>query len=212
MRLPGNAMALDHPTLNLPIGGTLRGSRVLELGVVVVLTVAVVVVAALWGSRSDSIEPVSLGAVEPVSQVPAQSTAEAAEPTQPATNVETVAVATSAQSNSANTAQPTVTLPEHDRTTLTAETVAAGEIPEFAGRSLPSSFERYQVQRGETLDSIAETQGLTVSELVLWNSHLDEDSVLIPGEWLSIPQWDGSAVADELGLAEDDGKSGRGGG
>ena len=196
-------MALDHPTLNLPIGGTLRGSRVLELGVVVVLTVAVVVVAALWGSRSESLEPVSLGTVEPVSQAPSQSPAVAAQPAQPANTVETAAVAASEKSDSVNTAQLTVT---------SAETVAAEEIPEFAGRSLPSSFERYQVQRGETLDSIADAQGLTVLVLVLWNSHLDEDSVLIPGEWLSIPQWDGSAVSDEVGLAEDDGKSGRGGG
>lgn len=196
-------MALDHPALNLPIGGTLRGSRVLELGVVVVLTVAVVVVAALWGSRSESLEPVSLGTVEPVSQAPSQSPAVAAQPAQPANTVETAAVAASEKSDSVNTAQLTV---------RSAETVATEEIPEFAGRSLPSSFERYQVQRGETLDSIADAQGLTVLVLVLWNSHLDEDSVLIPGEWLSIPQWDGSAVSDEVGLAEDDGKSGRGGG
>ena len=202
-------MALDHPVLNLPVGGTLRSSRVLELGVVVVLTVAVVVVAALWGSRTDTVETVSTGSVEPVSQVPAQSSTEAALPSDDA---ETAAVAAVERANSAVATEPTVASRTLDQTTLPDESVAAGEIPDFAARQLPSSFERYQVQRGETLESIAEAQGLTVSELVLWNSHLDADSVLIPGEWLSIPQWDGSAVADELGLSEESGKSGRGGG
>jgi len=202
-------MALDHPALNLPVGGTLRSSRVLELGVVVVLTVAVVVVAALWGSSSDVVEPVSTGSVDPVSQVPAQSSTEGALLSDDAP---TTAAAAVEGANSAVATEPAVALRASDRATLTAESVSAGEMPEFAGRQLPSSFERYQVQRGETLDSIAEALGLTVSELVLWNSHLDEDTVLIPGEWLSIPQWDGSAVADELGLVEESGKSGRGGG
>lgn len=202
-------MALDHPALNLPVGGTVRSSRVLELAVVVVLTVAVVVVAALWGSSSDTAEPLSLGAVEPVSQAPARSPTDEA---QPPSNVETAAVATSEQLNAAVAAEPAGASPMLDRTMSSAATLTAGEIPDFAGGLLPSSFERYQVQRGETLDSIAEAQGLTVSELVLWNSHLDKDAVLIPGEWLSIPQWDGPAVADEMGLVGEGGKSGRGGG
>ena len=202
-------MALDHPALNLPIGGTLHRSRLLEVGVVVVLTVAVVVVAALWGSRSEPLEPVSLGAVDPLSQAPAQSPAVAA---QTSSDVEASGDGSTEQLNSAVAAEPAGALSEHDRTTSATEALTAGEIPEFAGRPLPISFERYQVQRGETLDSIAEALGLTVADLVLWNSHLEEDTVLIPGEWLSIPQWDGSAVAEELGLAEDDGKSGRGGG
>lgn len=202
-------MALDHPALNLPIGGTLHRSRLLEVGVVVVLTVAVVVVAALWGSSSDSAEPVSLSSVEPVSQVPAPASADGALPSQ---SVDPAATVASERVNSAVAAELAVASAESARTTSAAESAATEEIPSFAVRQLPSSFERYQVQRGETLDSIAEAQGLTVSELVLWNSHLDEDAVLIPGEWLSIPQWDGPAVADELGLVEEGGKSGHGGG
>lgn len=198
-------MALDHPALNLPVGGTVRSSRVLELAVVIVLTVAVVVVAALWGSRSDTAEPVSLGSVEPVSQAPAAGAL-------PSQDVEPATTVASERVNSAVAAEPAVATAESARTTSAAESAAIAEIPSFAGRQLPSSFERYQVQRGETLDSIAEAQGLTVSELVLWNSHLDKDAVLIPGEWLSIPQWDGPAVADEMGLVEEGGKSGRGGG
>lgn len=198
-------MALDHPALNLPVGGIVRSSRVLELAVVVVLTVAVVVVAALSGSSSDSAEPVSLGSVEPVNQTPAPAPAEGALPSR---SVDPAATVASERVNSAVAAEPAVAPAESART----KSAATAEIPSFAGRQLPSSFERYQVQRGETLDSIAEAQGLSVSELVLWNSHLDEDAVLIPGEWLSIPQWDGPAVADELGLVEEGGKSGRGGG
>ena len=209
MRPPGDAMALDHPALNLPVGGTVRSSRVLELAVVIVLTVAVVVVAALWGSSSDTAEPVSLGSVEPVSQAPAPAPAAGALPSQ---GVEPATTVASERVNSAVAAEPAVATAESARTTSAAESAAIAEIPSFAGRQLPSSFERYQVQRGETLDSIAEAQGLTVSELVLWNSHLDKDAVLIPGEWLSIPQWDGPAVADEMGLVEEGGKSGRGGG
>ncbi|MDE2966236.1 MAG: LysM domain-containing protein [Chloroflexota bacterium] len=87
-----------------------------------------------------------------------------------------------------------------------------GEVPVFGLRPLPSSFEQYQVKRGETLDTIADAWSLTVPDLLLWNSHLEEDSILIPGEWLSIPQWDAPAVAEESGLSADDGKSGRGGG
>ena len=196
-------MALDHPALNLPVGGTVRSSRVLELAVVVVLTVAVVVVAELWGSSSDTAEPVSLGSVEPAGQAPAPAPADGALPSQ---GVEPATTVASERVNSAVAAEPAVATAESARTT----SAAIAEIPSFAGRQLPSSFERYQVQRGETLDSIAEAQGLTVSELVLWNSHLDRDAVLIPGEWLSIPQWDGPAVADEMGLVEEGGKSGRG--
>ena len=202
-------MALDHPALNLPVGGIVRSSRVLELAVVVVLTVAVVVVAALSGSSSDSAEPVSLGSVEPVNQTPAPAPAEGALPSR---SVDPAATVASERVNSAVAAEPAGASAESAQTTSAAESAATAEISSFAGRQLPSSFERYQVQRGETLDSIAEAQGLSVSELVLWNSHLDEDAVLIPGEWLSIPQWDGPAVADELGLVEEGGKSGRGGG
>ena len=82
----------------------------------------------------------------------------------------------------------------------------------FSGRSLPVAFERYQVARGETLASVAADQRMPVSQLLLWNPHLDEESVLIPGEWISIPQWNAPSVADEPALAGDEEKSGRGGG
>ena len=103
-------------------------------------------------------------------------------------------------------------MPEQAPNSPVAPAGSLGGVLDLGVRSLPSSFERYQVQRGETLESIADAVGLTLLDLLLWNRHLDEDSVLIPGEWLSIPQWDVSAVADEPRPAADDGKSGRGGG
>lgn len=202
-------MALDHPALNLPTSGWLRSSRPLELGVVVALAVAVVVVAALWESTSESVEPVSVGSVETASQAPANPTADAS----PSSNVaEAVSAASAKEVSSTISRKSAVASLEQDSTAQATVAGVVREVPNFGGRPLPSSFEQYQVQRGETLRSIADAVGLPVSDLLLWNLHLEEDSVLIPGEWLSIPRWDVPAVADESPQAAEEGKSGRGGG
>jgi LysM repeat protein len=200
-------MALDHPAVKLSSGRWLHGSRALELGLVVALTVAVVAVAALWGSSSEESVPdavVSLDAPrtdfapQPASQTPVtvnDNPAEA-EPVQ-----------------ASRLARESMSLElERDPTRLATPTGVLREIPNFGNATLPDSFERHQVLRGETLLSIADERALTVSELLLWNRHLDEESILIPGEWISIPQWLGSAVADEPNPDAEGGKSGRGGG
>lgn len=198
-------MAVDHPVINLPSGRWPRNSRAFELGVVVALTVAVVVVAALWGTSKEAVESTGRGsgaaAVAPAatpeakSDVAEPSATQAVEADRPA-----LAVATTPESSDA--AAPA----------LPSQTGIVPGRPDPSGPALPDSFEWYQVQRGESLFAIAGARGVTVSDLLLWNWHLDEDSTLIRGEWIWIPQWDESAVADESGASAEEGKSGRGGG
>lgn len=201
-------MALDHPVVRLSGGRWLDRSRLAEVGVVVALAVAVVVVAAIWGSSSESVEQVSVTALDAGSGLaasqPAESTMSSNVDVEPAASADVTSPRSSGVSAGASV--------ERDPMKLAIQVGVVREIPEFGGGLLPRSFEQYQVQRGETLDSIAAAQGLTMSDLLLWNLHLDEGSVLIPGEWISIPQWSGTTVAEEPNGALEEEKSGRGGG
>lgn len=200
-------MALDNPVFPLGSRGWWRNSRAIELAVVVGLTVAVVAVAAQWGGsslRSDEPVATSLEATIPVSAVEAVEVArpiraEASAVTTSAVEVETETVVASVQP-----ASPPVE-PQ-------AQTGIVPGRPDPLDPATPDSFERYQVQRGESLHSIASARGITVSDLIRWNWHLSEDTTLIRGEWIWIPGWSVPAVADESNAAADEGKSGRGGG
>ena len=87
------------------------------------------------------------------------------------------------------------------------------EQDEALGSAIPSRLDRYQVQRGETLVSIATAEDTTVDDLVAWNEHVEADSVLIHGEWLVIPRWESPSVADDgVGAGTVEGARGRGGG
>ncbi len=207
-------MALDNPVINLSAHGVLRNSRIVELGLVVVLTVAVVVVAALWGTSSNSSEAVSVGALDspgaaPIAEVSTEVQQSGSSPA--AAHVETGSV--DGESGTPQIAAVS-TAAEHDSGSLTApaQTGIVPGRPDPIEPALPQSFERYQVQRGESLFAIAATRGVAVSELVQWNWHLHENSTLIRGEWIWIPQWNAHSVADESAELSDDGKSGRGGG
>lgn len=206
-------MALDNPVLPDTTSGLWRGSRLAELAAVVALTVLVVVVAAIWGPGSDGdeagsrasapqIEPVSSLTVSQVStpDAVAQRSNEPAAGTVPADSASVAAVEASASAAPTSRLEPSI-----------QSGILPGQ-PDPSAPALPASFERYQVQRGESLFSIASARGVSVAELLHWNWQLDDDSILIRGEWLWIPQWDMTAVAEEsVGLSEE-GKSGRGGG
>ncbi len=213
-RPSGAAMALDSPVVNFSLHGELRNSRIVELGLVVALTVAVVVVAALWGTSSNSSEAVSVGALDSPGAAPAADGSTEVQQggnSPAAAHVETesvvgesgtpqiAAVAAAAQRDLGASMNP-------------AQTGIVPGRPDPIEPALPQSFEQYQVQRGESLFAIAAARGVAVSELVQWNWHLQEDSSLIRGEWIWIPQWSMHSVADESVELADDGKSGRGGG
>jgi len=172
-------MALYNLVVSEPVGRWLRSSRALELVVVVALTVAVVVVAALWGSASQSVGPISLDSLELPSEPSAATTSAVASVTSQ--------VAESERSVSVGSLTP---LRESGQVTIPAQTGIVPGQPDPSEPARPDSFERYQVQRGESLFMIASARGVPVSDLARWNWYLDEDSTLIHGEWIWIPLWD----------------------
>ncbi len=54
----------------------------------------------------------------------------------------------------------------------------------------PSAFERYIVQRGETLFLIAALRGVALDDLLLFNPELGDGSVLHAGAAIWIPIWE----------------------
>ncbi len=209
MHVPGHAMALDNPVARIPGGGWLRSAHRIELGTVVALSVAVVVVAAIWGTTSTQDGARSVGALdEPVqSPVVIPTMTESSGASESAVTVDVV----EAEVQAASVGSVAVSSDPAPSAIPTQTGIVPGR-PDPSGPSLPHSFERYQVQRGESLFVIATARGVSVSDLVAWNWHLDEDSTLIRGEWIWIPQWQMSTVSDEPGLVIDEGKGGRGGG
>lgn len=202
-------MALGNPVARIPGGGWLRSSRNAELGVVVALTVAVVVVAAVWGTSSTRDGISLVGTLEVSEQAPTATRATGETSTNAEGAVTTTTVASEIEEVSVGSVNATS---DPAPATIPTQTGIMPGRPDLGGPALPHSFERYQVQRGESLFTIASARGVSVSDLVAWNWHLDEDSTLIRGEWIWIPQWNVPAVADEPGLVIDEGKNGRGGG
>ena len=193
-------MALDNPVARIPAGGWLRVPHRVELGVVVALTVAVVVVAAVWGTSSTQDGASTVGALDALEQAPAVALATAEASTVVEAEVEAASVGSVSVAS--------------DPASVATETEVVPGWPSLSGPAIPRSLERYQVQRGESLVTIASARGVSIADLVAWNRHLDEDSTLIRGEWIWIPQWSGSvsAVVDDPNLRIEEGKSGRGGG
>ena len=193
-------MALDNPVARIPAGGWLRVPHRVELGVVVALTVAVVVVAAVWGTSSTQDGAPTVAPLDASEQAPAVAPVAAEASTVVEAEVEAASV------GSVSFASDPISTP--------TETEVVPGWPSLSGPAIPRSLERYQVQRGESLVTIASARGVSIADLVAWNRHLDEDSTLIRGEWIWIPQWSGSvsAVVDDPNLWIEEGKSGRGGG
>ncbi len=206
----------------------MRSSRVLELGIVVALTVAVVVVAALWGTASTPPKLASVAdvnsAAETRSGAPAVVgsdvvTSDSSVGLESATVVVQGSAEDSAENRASSAFSAAVEGPAGGSEIAAQSGIVPGR-PDPIEPDLPRSFERYQVQRGESLFVIAAARGVTMADLLQWNWHLQEDSTLIRGEWIWIPEWDAQVVADEplsvaadepLGLV-DDGTRGRGGG
>ncbi len=201
-------MALDNPVLEFGTRRMWRNSRVIELTVVVGLTLAVVAVAATWGDSSSAPQRDSVTSIEPEPVIASESSSQTAGPLSPAQTAQaTTEMTETLPASVASTAGGTGQQP-----TVPTQTGIVPGRPDPLDPALPYSFERYQVQRGESLFSIASARGLSISDLVRWNWHLREDSVLIRGEWIWIPEWHVPIVADESGSTTEEGKSGRGGG
>lgn len=201
-------MALDNPVLPFGSRRLWRHSRAIELAAVVGLTLAVVTVAATWGGSSPTPDGDVVTSVEPIPAVPNTTASEAAASVSSERPVP--ASAEAAETERASVALADDATPQD--LMVPAQTGLVPGRPDPLDPATPSSFERYQVQRGESLFSIASARGVSVADLVRWNWHLREDSVLIRGEWIWIPEWDVPIVADESGSPTDEGKSGRGGG
>ena len=201
-------MALDNPVLDFGSRRLWRSPRVIELAVVVGLTVAVVALAATWDGSPTAPQGDAVTSIEPVPAGPSESSSETATPLA----AERVA-ATSSESIEAVPASVASTVGGRSREpAVPSQTGIVPGRPDPLDPSVPHAFERYQVQRGESLFSIASARGISVADLVRWNWHLRVDSVLIRGEWIWIPDWDVPIVADESGSTTEEGKSGRGGG
>lgn len=144
----------------------------LELAAVVIVSIAVVLVAALFASDSSAVTT-----SDPLASTTADDT---------------------------NAQQPQM-----------PELTAAVDRPSETGQgdnAIPGRLDRYQVQRGETLQSISAEHRVSVDDIVAWNDHLDVNTALIRGEWLWIPRAEPSLVADEGIDAAAEESHGRGGG
>ncbi len=201
-------MALDNPVFEFGTRRLWRSSRAIELAVVVGLTVAVVAVAATWGDSSSAPQGDSVTSIEPESAILDESSSERAGPLSAG---QTAQARTELIETQPASVASTVGGTGHGPTVATQTGIVPGR-PDPLDPAVPYSFERYQVQRGESLFSIASARGVSVADLVRWNWHLREDSVLIRGEWIWIPEWHVPIVADESGSTTEEGKIGRGGG
>ena len=174
----------------------------LELAAVVIVSIAVVLVAVLHAPSSSSV---------PTADPLAASTAmtSASEP---------LAVAQSQQSEQDSSIESPASAadqPESAEQPHMPEMITTVDRPAATGQGdivIPGRLDRYQVQRGETLQSISADHSVSVDDIVVWNDHLDIDTVLIRGEWLWIPRAEPSLVADEDIDAEVEESHGRGGG
>ncbi len=212
-------MSLGNPVIELSNSRWKRDSRSLELAAALVITVAVVVVAALLGptAADDDIALRTVDALPAATSLTVASTQRATAGSSAAAADQVLIEQTSVSSE---TAESTLgvssasigTNATPDVTELPMQTGIVPGQPDPAAPALPDSFERYQVQRGESLFLIASARGVTVSELAFWNWQLEEDSTLIRGEWIWIPRWSESSVSDGADESVEEGKSGRGGG
>ena len=206
-------MALDRQIVQPSSIKRLRQFSATELVVVIGLTVAVVVMAALWESSSVPTATGPVVSLEPLSEAPlAQPTSVESDLSVPNRSSDVSAAVSQLEAVTQSVAAVTLVEDRPERLVIPTQTGIVPGRPDPSEPALPDSFERYQVQRGESLFLIASARGVSVSDLVQWNWHLEENSTLIRGEWIWIPEWDAPMVADELGGLQDDGKSGRGGG
>ncbi len=168
------------------------GGLRLEFAAVVIVSIAVVLVAVLHAPNSSSV---------PTADPLVMSTA-ATSTSEP----RAAAQSQQAQQDSSIESSEQPHMPEM---------ITAVDRPGETGQGdivIPGRLDRYQVQRGETLQSISADLSVAIDDIVAWNEHLDINTVLIRGEWLWIPRAEPSLVADEDIDAELEESHGRGGG
>ena len=174
----GLGMVSGSPVLDRRLEG--RGWS-WELLVVVGMALVVVIVGAVWGAARDSAAGgADLGtAVEAVVLVEAEARA---------------------GERAAVEAAP-VGLPAEAVVPASMDSAGSAEASQIG---LSSSLEQYQVQRGDTLAGLAVARGLLVADVLIWNRHLEVDSVLIRGEWLWLPaeSAEGSVGVDRVELGQ----------
>lgn len=137
------------------------------------------IVVLVWALRETSPDPVAPAPIAPPAAV---------EPAEPAAPAVAPAVQPSiAEPLSAPAPQPTAQPSPVEWPTQ------SGIVP---GRSDPSAplrpaaFERYLVQRGETLILIAALRGVDLQHLLLFNPELGDGSILPAGAEIWIPIWE----------------------
>ena len=105
-------------------------------------------------------------------------------------SVEPVAVAEGSDSAAAATV-PAVDTAARARAeaAYAAQTGIVPGLPDAAEPRRPQSFERYQVQRGESLYLIATVRGVELADLQEFNPELGDGTQLKVGDWIWIPEW-----------------------
>lgn len=137
------------------------------------LTLVVVLVWALRESGADpapTLESAPVEAVGPAAAAPAPQAAAESAPS-------TVAPALS------SSAAPTALDPPGQSGIIPGR-------PDPPAPLRPAAFERYLVQRGETLFLIGALRGVAVEDLLLFNPELGDGSMLAAGAMIWIPIWE----------------------
>ena len=136
------------------------------------------IVVLVWALRETSPNPVAPAPVTPPAAVePAEPTAPAAPAVQPATAEPPAAPAPQPAAQPAPVEWPT------------QSGIVPGR-PDPPAPLRPAAFERYLVQRGETLFLIAALRGVDLQHLLLFNPELGDGSILPAGAEIWIPIWE----------------------
>ena len=139
------------------------------------LTLIVVLVWALRETSPDLVAPAPIA--PPAAVEPVEPSASAASPAvQPATAEPPAAPASQLAAQPAPVEWPT------------QSGIVPGR-PDPPAPLRPAAFERYLVQRGETLILIAALRGVNLQHLLLFNPELGDGSILPAGAEIWIPIW-----------------------
>ena len=137
------------------------------------------IVVLVWALRENSPDPVAPAPIAPPASV------ESAQPSAPA-------AAPAAQPPTAE--PPAAPAPQPAAQPAPVEWPAQSGIvpgrPDPPAPLRPAAFERYLVQRGETLILIAALRGVDLQHLLLFNPELGDGSILPAGAEIWIPIWE----------------------
>lgn len=137
------------------------------------------IVVLVWALRENSPDPVAPAPIAPPASV------ESAQPSAPA--AAPAAQPPTAEPPAAPAPQPAVQPAPVEWPTQSG--IVPGR-PDPPAPLRPAAFERYLVQRGETLFLIAALRGVDLQHLLLFNPELGDGSILPAGAEIWIPIWE----------------------